>query len=106
MKPLKIERMGDDVQGVRLYGDPKIQPEPLHFRVALPFGDVDITRCSDGQYWVHLRVNKPERSTFRAHAGVVTDARIDAHDKHAGTLDASVLDDPQLYHLAVKLGPA
>ena len=42
---LKIKKMGDAVLGVRLEGNPE-KPEPIHFRVVLPFGDVDIVRTT------------------------------------------------------------
>lgn len=107
MKRLKVTNMGGKVQGVRLEGDRR-NPEPETFRVALPFGDVDITRTSDDDYWIHLRVNRPADGMH--HPGVtrlgrVFDARVDAHDKHAGEIDPGVLADPNLYHLAVRLGP-
>ena len=104
MKRLRVIGMGDEVQGVELKGDRR-NPEPTYFRVCLPFGDVDITRTSNGEYWVHVRVNRPvSGGTPGARPGRVKDARIDAHDKHAGELDASLLVDPNLYHLAVRLG--
>jgi len=107
MKRLKIVDMGSKVQGVHLRGD-RNNPEPTHFRVSLPFGDVDITRTSDDEYWVHVRVNRPGNGQYVpgvTKLGRISDARIDAHDKHAGMIDAAVLDDPQVYHLAVRLAP-
>ena len=96
--------MGDAVLGVELKGDPK-NPEPIHFRVVLPFGDVDIVRCTDGSYWVHARINKeddglnPDR-TF----GKFVDARIDIIGKHASDCNAGDFNDPNMYHAAVKIG--
>jgi hypothetical protein len=107
VKKLKVVSMGSDVQGVRLEGDRR-NPEPIYFRVVLPFGDVDIVRTSDNDYWVHIRVNRPDAGMnvpgVTKH-GRVLDACINAHDKSGGEIDASILDDDQLYHLAVKLGP-
>jgi len=42
---LKIKKMGDAVLGVELKGNPK-EPEPIYFRVVLPFGHVDIVRIA------------------------------------------------------------
>jgi len=107
MERLKVTSGGDDVQQVVLRGDPKKQPEPIHFRVVLPWGDVDIARCDDGTYWIHFRVDKKGDGMDDGEGpyGRIIDARIDARDKHAGTIDAAVLSDPALYHLAVRLGP-
>jgi hypothetical protein len=99
---------GDDVQQVVLEGDPKKCPEPVHFRVVLPWGDVDVARCDDDAYWIHFRVNRPGDSTDDGERpnGAVLDARIDVHDRPASAIDPGLLDDPGLYHLAVRLGPA
>lgn len=107
MKRLSIESMGTKVQGVRLRGDRR-NPEPEHFRVSLPFGDVDIARTSDDEYWIHVRVNTPDDGEVIVagqRAGQIKDARIDCKGKHAGTVDASILEDPALFHLAVRVGP-
>ena len=107
VKMLKVKRMGDKVQGVVIRGNPA-NPEPIHFRVVLPFGEVDISRTSDGGYWVHTTVNRPSSGHHikgQTRTGCVVDARVDAHNKPAGTLDPGVLADPHLYHLALRLGP-
>ena len=96
MRRLCVEQMGEVVQGVRLRGDPR-NPEPMHFRVVLPFGDVDVARCSDGSYWVHVRIDEGE--------GAVTDGRVDLRGRHATECDAGDLGHPDLYHLAVRVGP-
>lgn len=107
MKALTIERMGTEVQGVTLRGQPKVRPEPEYFRVVLPFGDVDIVRTEDGEYWVHVRVNSAEQvATEEAdRAGRITDARLDIRGKHASETDAGDFGHEELYHLAVRVGP-
>ena len=109
MKALPIERMGDKVQGVHLFGDPK-RPEPDHFRVVFPFGDLDIARCDDGTYWVHLCVHRPEQThsdPADLTLGRFVDGRVDSHHRHASeTRDlAEPLNQPGIYHLAVRIGP-
>jgi hypothetical protein len=105
VRPLKVKRMGDEVQGVQLFGDPKKQHEPTYFRVVLPFGDVDIVRCSGGEYWVHVRVNRPGGQTLPGQpTGVIEDARIDSLTPDAA-FPCEALADGGLYHLAVRLGP-
>lgn len=103
---LKIQRFGSQAIGVRLEGNPK-KPEPIHFRIYLPFGDVDITRTTDGDYWVHIRKNEPgDMSEIpQAVAGSFLNARLDLNDRHAGQEDLGDFGNPALNHLAVRLGP-
>ena len=103
---LKIQSMGDNVLGVRLKGNPE-QPEPIHFRVVLPFGDVDIVRCNDASYWVHCRVDKPSDNgdPYRKF-GKFIDARIDVIGKHASDCDSGDFGNPDAYHVAVKMDKA
>ncbi len=105
MKPLRIERFGDEVQGIRLRGDPAIRPEPVHVRIVFPGGDVDVARCDDGSYWVHVRVDNDEDVLGeRAEcAGKLTDARIDIRSK--GVADPGDFAHPDLYHVALRVAP-
>ncbi len=103
MKMLKVERMGTEVQGVRLKGDPR-SPEPTHFRVQLPGGDVDIVRCDDGSYWVHVRVDGTEEErSLSVPVGGIIDARLDIRGKHASDVDVGDFADPKLYHVALRV---
>ncbi len=102
-KHLKVSSMGTDVLGVRLEGNPK-KPEPTHFRVAFPGGDLEVTRTTVGDYWVHVRVNKAgDAHGPHEHVASLTDARLDLADRHAGDVDMGDFDDPNLYHLAVRV---
>ncbi len=104
-KHLKIKRLGDAVLGVQLLGDPK-KPEPIHFRIYLPFGDVDITRTKDNDYWIHISRNGEIAAQNEGKLeGRFIDARLYLNDKHAGQEDIGDFNDPALYHLAVRLGP-
>jgi len=100
---LKIESMGEKVLGVKLTGNPQ-KPEPIYFRVVLPFGDVDISRCSDNSYWVHIRTNKPDDGDRPDRImGKFTDARLDIIGKHASESDIGDFSNPNLYHAAIKI---
>ena len=100
---LKIRKMGDNVMGVRLEGNPK-KPEPIYFRVVLPFGDVDIVRCSDNSHWVHTRINhRDDNGDPDRNFGRFVDARIDVTDKHASDCDSGDFSNPNAYHIAVKI---
>lgn len=103
-KHLKVREMGDNVMGVTLEGNPK-KPEPIHFRVEFPGGDVDVVRCDDGSQWVHVRVNKkadgydPDREF-----GSIVDARIDClATPHRGLVGD--LGRADVNHIAVRIQP-
>jgi len=98
---LKIKKMGDNVMGVDLKGNPA-KPEPIHFRVSFPGGDVDVARTEEGKNWVHVRVNNPRSSNFdpTSRTGYIEAARGDYADSGPST-PVDVRAD--LYHLAVKV---
>ena len=109
MKLLSVKRMGDAVQGVRLNGDKYTQAEPDHFRVTFPGGDVDIARCTDDTYWVHVRVDRPGDSGFipgETREGKIIDGRVDLLHKNASECSCGDLDSPDAYHVAVRVGLA
>lgn len=105
-KHLKLQNMGDNVIGVVLEGDPK-KPEPIHFRVMFPGGDIDIVRTSDNQdYWVHLRVDRPDdgQDPYRKVMDArIVDARLDCRDKAVTDTDVGDFKNPSLYHMAVRI---
>jgi hypothetical protein len=104
VKRLKVIDFGSEVQGVRLFGDRR-NPEPQYFRVAFPGGDVDVTRTTDDEYWVHVRVNTPEKCEFGDEVmGKLVDARLDIAGKHASECNEGDFSHPDLYHLAVRIG--
>ena len=102
-KHLKVKSFGDNVLGVELKGNPK-QPEPIHFRVKLPFGDIDIARCTNNDYWIHVRLDHPEdgKSPERLF-GKFVDARLNVIGKHTVDCDRGDFSHPDLYHLAVRI---
>jgi len=105
-KHLKLKSMGDNVIGVELEGNPK-KPEPIHFRVMFPGGDIDIVRTSDNQdYWIHLRVDHPddgESPDRKVMDARIVGARLDCRDKAAVDTDVGDFNNPSLYHLAVRI---
>jgi len=100
---LKVKKMGDAVMGVELKGNPK-NPEPIHFRVVLPFGNIDITRTTKGEYWVHTIVNRTDDGwdPFRTF-GKFDDARLDIIGKHSSKVNKGDFNHPKLNHVALKL---
>lgn len=102
-KHLKVVSMGTKVLGVRLEGNPN-KPEPEHFRVVLPFGDVDITRCSDNSYWIHIRNNHPnDGDSPERRMGKFIDGRIDLTSKHSSECDQGDFGHADMYHMAVRI---
>lgn len=102
MKRLKVRDFGSKVQGVKLKGNRK-NPEPESFRIAFPGGDVDVVRTTDDEYWVHVRVNTPNKSDADAVLGKLVDARLDIEGVHAGDTDEGDFSHADLYHLAVRV---
>ena len=104
MKRLKVTDFGSTVQGVTLKGDRR-NPEPESFRVQFPGGDVDVVRTTDDEYWVHVRVNRPGNTLDEeAPLGRIVDARLDITDRHASETKVGDFENPNLYHLAVRIG--
>jgi hypothetical protein len=56
MKTLKIRHFGTNAQGIKLKGD-KRNPEPEMVLIDFPGGKIELTRCTDDSYWVHVIVN-------------------------------------------------
>jgi len=104
---LKVLEFGDNVLGVRLNGNPR-NPEPITFRVAFPGGDVDIDRLDDGSYWVHIRVDHPEHPGYNPELckfgpSHVVNGRLDVVGKSASEVDMGDFDNPELYHVAIRV---
>jgi hypothetical protein len=103
MQRLKVTDFGSQVQGVTLKGDRR-HPEPESFRVKFPGGDVDVTRTTDDEYWIHVRVNRPENTIDEDEPnGRIVDARLDIVNKHASQTKVGDFENPGLYHLAVRI---
>lgn len=102
---LRIQAFGDNVLGVRLEGNPR-KPEPGEFRVAFPGGDVAISRCTDGSYWVHVARNRADQTDglcSYGQVGALTDARIDIDGRHTSELNVGDFANPDTYHVAVRI---
>lgn len=55
--PKKFKQVhSEDALTIIVQGD-KRQPEPTHLIVKVGGGHVEIARCSDGSYWIHLEGN-------------------------------------------------
>lgn len=47
----------DDACAIIILGNPK-NPEPSTATIKFPGGHVEVSRCSDGDYWAHLAINR------------------------------------------------
>lgn len=112
----RVTKMGDEVEGVRITGNPR-NLEPESFRVAFPFGDVQVVRATEGvgcDYWVHVYVNNSRHGSYSPDAdsgeysaeGVIKDARLDQTDKNSRDTNLGDFGRPELYHVAVRVGRA
>jgi len=101
---LKIKPMGDAVLGVELEGRPE-KPEPTHFRVTFPGGEIDVTRIGDGDYWVHVSAHHKGHGNFYPDEipGCFVDARLDCLRKHAAEVKLGDFGREDLYHVALRL---
>jgi|SRR5579863_7675188 len=105
---LKIESFGEKVQGVTLHGDPR-KPEPESFRVNFPGGVLDIERCSDNSYWVHVIAMTPDTimKTYGPDSGQpvgrFAEARMHLDCKHSAEADLGDFENPGLYDVALRV---
>ena len=100
---LKIEQMGDSVQGVRLLGDPK-KPEHEEFRIVFPGGHASVVRCTDGTYWVHAfadHKDHPAMAPGEFEPAHFVNARLDLLDKHSADADLGDFSNHNLYDVAM-----
>lgn len=58
MARAKVVHSTDGVEIV-FRGD-RSNPEPTVGVISFPGGDVEVSRCSDGSYWTHIRVDDPQ----------------------------------------------
>jgi hypothetical protein len=108
---LKITSFGQSAEGIALSGNPE-SGEPDHVRITFPGGCVEVTRATDGNnpdYWVHVLVNHPKDGMNVAGEtlnGKLVDGRLDIHGKHAADVNVGDFENPDVYHVAVRIKPA
>lgn len=73
-----------------LFGDPNVKPEKPYTIIRFPGGDVEISRCEDGRYWVHVAVREEEAEGLSA--GRIVDARVDFTGRYADTENDALAD--------------
>jgi len=88
-----------------LFGDPKIKIEKPYTILLFPGGTVELSRCDDGNYWVHIAT---QAMLAGEPAGRITEARIDADGRYCdlanGALKAEIIEGG-VNHIAFKISP-
>ena len=95
----------DDACCIDIRGDIR-RPEPSTAVIRFPGGHVEVSRHSDGSYWVHVgrnvRINDPDADVL----GHVVDGRIDITHAAQAAYSANVLPMPaaeHIEHLALRI---
>ena len=88
-----------------LFGDPSIKIEKPHTAILFPGGNVEIARCSDGQYWVHVSINnaKPGQNAK------ITRCRLDADGRYCDDVNEAMNDEinrGSVNHIAFLVKPS
>lgn len=89
-----------------LFGDPKIRPEKPYTIITFPGGDVEIARCDDGTYWVHVAVR---RDDVTGQDASIIRGRIDAStQRYADEANAVInaeIEQGDINHIAFLVRP-
>lgn len=80
-------------------------------RVEFPGGVVDLERCTDGSYWVHVLCNQKEhlmdregqQSEHGKQFSRFSEARLHMTNKHTAEADLGDFENPGLYDVALRV---
>lgn len=89
-----------------LLGDPAVRIEQPYTIIRFPGGDVEIARCEDGTYWVHVAVR--EARAEGQPAATVVGARIDFVGRYGDEANATLrreIDRGDVNHIAFRIKP-
>jgi hypothetical protein len=88
-----------------LFGDPARKPEKPYTILLFPGGSVEVSRCENGSYWVHVATDQAMPSDPRAQ---ITEARVDAVDRECGLTNHALKKEIAkggVCHVAFLVGP-
>lgn len=88
-----------------LFGDPNIKLEKPHTIITFPGGSVEISRTTEGEYWVHVATQKHTPSDPDAK---ITKARVDAQGRYLDQLNVALDDEVargDINHIAFRVTP-
>jgi hypothetical protein len=103
---------GSDTNRVKIggvtesYGDPSVKIEKPYTIVLGPGFSVEISRTTEGDYWVHVATNQgtPDATKAKIHSG-----RVDASDNYLDETNSNLRDAIQSFnvnHMAVLVKPS
>jgi len=90
---------------LHLYGDKLKKAEPATHLIKFPGGSVELTRTSDGDYWVHVWVNRGEvipDVPIYSRRGKIVSSRLD-YEYQFGKGIKEIEDLNGIEHLAVRV---
>lgn len=94
----------DDACCIDIRGDVR-NPEPSTAVVKFPGGHVEVSRHSDGSYWVHVARNAQQQSDDDV-LGAIVESRIDytheAYVRHGGDIPPMPAHE-DIQHIAVRM---
>ena len=94
----------DDSVLVQIKGN-KANPEPSTAIIKFPGGFTEVTRCSDGSYWVHIQRILEDNEDIGDSAGFITESRID-YTPEAYSVKPEIPPIPEhskIQHIAIKI---
>lgn len=91
-----------------LLGDKTKRPEAAQHIIEFPGGAIELSRCSDGNYWAQIIVNKGQeiddcKGLFQCRADIV-DSRID-YEWPADPNIVPIADQSQVQQIAILIRP-
>jgi hypothetical protein len=97
----------DDACAIIIEGS-RAKPEPTTAVIKFPGGHVEVTRCSDGTYWAHLAMTRPE--SVDDGGGTIIDSRLDyvhgAHVHYEGKRIPPLPAAEHIEHMAIRVARA
>lgn len=93
----KIKVVSSDDACTMIFKGDKRYPEPSMGCIKFPGGRTEVSRTSDGSYWVHVSVEAPEN---------IKESRVDYN--HIGWRVNGILDIPdqdKIMHIALRIYP-
>ncbi len=105
MKNLKYTK-DPQAHHIWIQGNKEIQAEPPELHIHYPGGELSVTRCTNGDYWVHVDLTGNEKdSGNRARIGQVVDACINCADVIVTEMNTGDLNNPTLQHFGINIRP-
>ena len=87
-----------------LYGDPARKPEKPYTIILFPGGSVEISRCTNGSYWIHVATDIGVPGGPKA---AISEARIDATGRYCEATNAALAEEiarGAVNHIAFLIG--